>query len=181
MLKQAYKHMILKFGKHYGYDVAFMLHMLETTPDVMGPFNGLSKMTDRGKAAPRDALMAAKLTGTLHEDCGPCAQLAVDMAREAGMAPDQIEAVLRGDRTAMSGETALGHRFAVAIVHRSDDADEAREAVRSAHGDAAVIELTLAAQVARLYLMIKSGLGYGLSCSRVTVGKREVAVAREAA
>ena len=147
MFRYFIKHMILKFGKRYDYDVGYMLHMLETTPEVMNAFNALSKLDSARKTTPVNAHMAAKILGVLNEDCGPCVQLAVDMARESGMAPDQIEAVLTGDQAAMSSDTALSYRFASAIIARSGDEDAAREAVRSAYGDAAVIELTLAAQV----------------------------------
>ncbi len=181
MLKYFIKRMILKFGKRYGYDVAFMLHMLETTPDVMNSFNALSKLDSYRKSTSVNAHMAARLLGALNEDCGPCVQLVVDMARESGMASDQIEAVLTDDHAAMSSETALGYRFASAIIARSTDEDAAREAVRSACGDAAIIELTLASQVTRLFPMVKAGLGYGKSCRRVSIGERKITLAREAA
>lgn len=181
MLKHIFKHMILKFGKRYDYDVGYMLHMLETTPDVMNAFNALSKLAGYRKTAPVNAHMAASLLGALNEDCGPCVQLTVDMAREAGVDSDQIEAVLTGDQTVMSSDTALGQRFASAIISRSTDEDAAREAVRSAYGDAAVIELTLATHVTRLFPMIKTGLGYGKSCGRIDVGERTIAPRKEAA
>lgn len=181
MIKHFIKHMILKFGKHYSYDVGYMLHMLETTPEVMHSFNALSKLSGFRKAAPVNAHMAAKLLGTLKEDCGPCVQLTVDMAREAGMAPDQIEAVLTGEQSAMEPDTALGYRFASAIMARSSGEDAVRETVRAAYGDSGVIELTLAAQTVRLFPMIKAGLGYGKSCSRINIGARDIAVVKEAA
>ncbi|MEM7119722.1 MAG: hypothetical protein AAF563_00510 [Pseudomonadota bacterium] len=173
--------MILKFGHRYGYDVGYMLHMLETTPDVMGSFNALSKLAGYRKAVPVNAHMAAGLRGVLYEDCGPCVQLTVDMAREAGVASDQIEAVLTGDLAIMSSDTALGYRFASAILARSSDDEAAREAVRGAYGDAGVIALTLAAQVSRVFPMVKTGLGYGKTCSRVHVGERQVSPMKEAA
>ena len=181
MLKYFMKHMILKFGNRYSYDVGYMLHMLETTPEVMTSFNALSKLDSYRKRTPVEAHMAAKLRGVLNEDCGPCVQLTVDMARESGMASDQIEAALTGDQAAMSPDTALGFRFASAIMARSNDEDAAREAVRSAYGDAAVIELTLATQITRLFPMVKAGLGYGKSCSRIDIGERRVTLAKEAA
>ena len=181
MFKSLTKKMILKFGQRYGYDVGYMLHMLETTPDVMGPFNALSKLAGYGKPVPANAHMAASLLGVLHEDCGPCVQLTVDMAREAGVASDQIEAALTGDKAAMESDTALGYRFASAILARSSDEDAAREAVRSAYGDGAVIALTLATQVSRVFPMVKTGLGYGKVCGRVRVGEREVNPMKEAA
>ena len=181
MFKSFIKHMILKFGNRYGYDVGYMLHMLETTPEVVNSFNALSKLARYRKKAPLNAHMAAKLLGALNEDCGPCVQLAVDMARESGVASDQIEAVLTEDQAAMAPDTALGYRFASAIIARSTNEDAAREAVRSAYGDAAIIELTLASQVGRLFPMIKAGLGYGKSCSRIDIGQRKITVTKEAA
>ncbi len=181
MFKYFTKHMISKFGKRYDYDVGYMLHMLETTPEVMSSFHALSKLAIYRKTTPVNAHMAAKLIGALNEDCGPCVQLTVDIARESGVASDQIEAVLTGDRAAMSPDTALGCRFASAIIARSTDEDAAREAVRSAYGEAAIIELTLASQIIRLFPMVKAGLGYGKSCDRIYIGEREITVAKEAA
>lgn len=180
MLRFLHRHMILKFGRHYGYDVGYMLHMLEGAPAAMGAFNALSKLAGYRTAAPLDAHRAAGLMGVVAEDCGPCVQLTADMAREAGMAADQIEAVLTGDRAAMSEDTALGHRFAKAILARSADAAAARDAVRAVWGDAGVIELTLATQVVRVFPMVKAGLGYGKSCGRIDLGSRTVAVGKAA-
>ncbi len=181
MFRKLARHMVLKFGERYDYDVAYMLHMLETTPDVMNAFNARSKLDSCKKWTTANARMAAKLVGALNEDCGPCIQLAVDMARETGVASGEIEAVLTGDRSAMSSDTALGYRFASAIIARSNEEDAAREAVRSVYGDAGVIELTLATQVARLFPMVKTGLGYGKSCGRIDLGERAVTPAKEAA
>lgn len=181
MYKYFTKHRILRFGERYGYDVGYMLHILETTPDVMTAFNALSKLASYRKRTPVAAHVAASLLGALTEDCGPCVQLTVDMAQDSAMASDQIEAVLTGDQAAMSADTALGYRFASAVIARSTDEDAARDAVRSAYGDAAVIELTLACQVVRVFPMVKAGLGYGKSCSRIDIGERQITLAKEAA
>lgn len=181
MLKFFIRQMILKFGKRYDYDVDYMLHMLDRTPEVMSGLNALSKLSSYRKKAPLNAHMAARLQGVLMEDCGPCVQLTVDMALEAGMARDEIEAVLTGDPAAMAEDTALGYRFASAILARSPDQDDVREAVRAAYGDEAVIEITLATQVSRFFPMIKTGLGYGKSCSMIVLGERKITMSKEAA
>jgi len=175
------RRMIVKFGERYRYDVDYMLHMLETAPDAMRAFNALPALAAYRKMAPVEAHMAAKLRGTLHEDCGPCVQLTADMAREAGIAAEQIEAVLTGNQAAMTADTALGYRFASAIIARTGDEDAARDAVRNAYGEAAVIELTLASQITRIFPMVKAGLGYSKSCGRIDLGARKVAVVKQAA
>jgi len=124
------------------------------------------------EVVPVEASFAAKLIGALAEDCGPCTQLVVDMALEAGMPNDQIEAVLRHDPRAMNGATVLGFRFADAVVRRSPDDEEYRDAVRAEWGEKGVIDLTLALQMGRMFPMVKAGLGYARECRRITVGGR---------
>ena len=176
MLSPLYRHMIRRFGTRYDYDVGYMLFLLEETPALMSAFNGLSKLSSYRKKAPLETYVAAKLTGVRAEDCGPCLQLAVDMARDDGIAGQLIEAVLIGDVTSMCSDAALGYRFANAVLTRSGDETAAREAVRKAYGEAAVVELTLATQITRVFPMLKRGLGYDKSCSRITVGTKRIDV-----
>jgi hypothetical protein len=107
--------------------------------------------------------------------------LVVDMALEAGMARDQIEAVLRRDFEAMSEDTALGFRFAEAIIARARNEDEVRDAVRTAWGEKGVIDLTFSLQLGRMFPMVKAGLGFAKECRRVTVGDKAVDLAPLAA
>jgi hypothetical protein len=130
---------------------------------------------------PIEASFAAKIAGAMAEDCGPCAQLAVDMALEAGMPKNQVAAIIRRDVAAMSEETALGFGFADAILHRSDDQESRREAVRARWGDKGVIELAMALQTGRLFPMMKLALGYARECRRVSVDGHEIDVIKQAA
>jgi hypothetical protein len=134
-----------------------------------------------GVVVPIDASFAAKLVGALAGDCGPCTQLCVDIALEAGMPNDQIEAVLRRDPQAMNSATVLGFRFADAVVRRSADDGEFRDAIRAQWEDKDVIDLTLALQMGRMFPMVKAGLGYAKECRRVCVDGRNVDVIRQAA
>ena len=95
------------FAKRYGYDVSYLLMMLNESPSAFFKFAPLMKAAAHREAVPINASFAAKIVGALAEDCGPCTQLVVDMALEAGMAKDQIEAVLRRDPRAMSDTTTL--------------------------------------------------------------------------
>ena len=85
------------FARRYGYDVSYLELMLKISPSAFFKFAPLMKAAAHREAVPIDASFAAKIVGALAEDCGPCTQLVVDMALEAGMARDQVEAVLRRD------------------------------------------------------------------------------------
>src|SRR3954464_11757929 len=123
------------FAKRYGYEVSYLEMLLNESPSAFFKFAPLMKASAHREVAPVEASFAAKITGGLAEDCGPCTQLVVDMALEAGMAKDQIEAVLRRDPRAMNEATTLGFRFADAVVRRAAEAeDEFRDAVRDQWG-----------------------------------------------
>lgn len=169
------------FAKRYGYDVSYLLMMLNHSPAAFFKFAPLMKAAAHREAVPIDASFAAKIVGALAEDCGPCTQLVVDMALEAGMPKDQIEAVLRREPRAMNEATLLGFRFADAVVRRASEDDEFRDAVQAQWGQKGVIDLTLALQMGRMFPMVKAGLGYARECRRVAVGGNNVDVVKQAA
>ena len=169
------------FAKRYGYDTTYLEMLLNESPDGFFKFAPLMKAAAHREAVPVEASFAAKIVGALAEDCGPCTQLVVDMALEAGMARDQIEAVLRRDPRAMNEATTLGFRFADAVVRRSTSDDEFRDAVKAQWGQKGVIDLTMALQLGRMFPMVKAGLGYAKECRRVTVSGHNVDVVKQAA
>ena len=175
------RRLLRKYGKRYGYDVSYLLMMLNESPAAFFKFAPVMKASAHREVVPIEASFAAKIVGALAEDCGPCTQLVVDMALEAGMARDQIEAVLRRDPRAMNDATTLGFRFADAVVRRSGDDDEFRDAIRAQWGDKGVIDLTLSLQLGRMFPMVKAGLGYARECRRVTVDGHNVDVVKQAA
>ena len=169
------------FAKRYGYDVGYFEMLLNESPAGFFKFAPLMKAAAHREAVPVEASFAAKIVGALAEDCGPCTQLVVDMALEAGMPKDQIEAVLRRDPRAMNEATTLGFRFADAVVRRSSDDEEFRDAVKAQWGQKGVIDLTMALQLGRIFPMVKAGLGYAKECRRVTVNGHHVDVVKQAA
>jgi hypothetical protein len=175
------RRILRKYGKRYGYDVSYLEMMLNESPAAFFKFAPIMKASAHREVVPIEASFAAKIVGALAEDCGRCTQLVVDMALEAGMARDQIEAVLRRNPRAMNDATTLGFRFADAVVRRSADDDEFRDAVRAQWGEKGVIDLTLALQLGRMFPMVKAGLGYARECRRVTVDGHNVDVVKQAA
>jgi hypothetical protein len=174
------RRLLRAFAGRYGYDVSYLETLLNESPSAFFKFAPLMKASAHREVVPVNASFAAKITGGLAEDCGPCTQLVVDMALEAGMAKDQIEAVLRRDPRAMSDTTRLAFRFADAVVRRATEEDEFRDAVRAQWGQKGVIDLTLALQMGRMFPMIKAGLGYARECRRVTVDGHNVDVKQAA-
>ncbi|MBR0872861.1 hypothetical protein JQ633_21040 [Bradyrhizobium tropiciagri] len=168
-------------SRRYGYDTSYLEMMLKQSPSAFFKFAALAKAASHREVVPVEAYFAAKLTGAMAEDCGPCAQLVVDMAIEAGMAKEQVAAVAGRNVAAMTADTALGFRLADAIVRRSIDDDACREAVRARWGEKSVIDLAMAVQMSRVFPMMKLALGYAKECRRLTVAGHQIDVIKQAA
>src|SRR6478752_3332647 len=107
MLSWIARRMLRRANRRYGYDTSGFEMMLSGSPAAFFKFARLAKAANHREVVPVEASFAAKIIGALAEDCGPCTQLVVDQALEAGMPGDQIEAVLRRDPRAMNDATML--------------------------------------------------------------------------
>ena len=160
---------ITAFEERYGYDATYMRYMHTHTPATYKSFSVLSELVKMRQAAPVTACYAAKLVGAMAEDCGPCLQLTVDMAREDGMTSEEITAVLTHQAEAMKADTRLGFEFAHAVLNRASDLEHLREQVRLTWGEAGVVDLTIAVQIGRVFPMMKAGLGFDQACQQIVV------------
>ena len=181
MLSWIARRMLRRANRRYGYDTSGFEMMLSGSPAAFFKFARLAKAANHREVVPVEASFAAKIIGALAEDCGACTQLCVDMALEAGMPKDQIEAILRHEPYAMSDATCLAFRFASAVVRRSADRAEFRDAVRAQWGQKGVIDLTMALQMSRIFPMVEAALGYHRECRRVTVDGHHVQIIKQAA
>ena len=175
------RRLLRRYGKHYSYDTSYLEMLLDESPAAFFKFAPLMKASRHREVIPIEASFAAGITGAKAEDCGPCAQLVVDMALEAGVPNDQIEAVLCRDVHAMNDDVVLAFRFADSIVRRSADQDEYRDAIRAQWGQKGVIDLTFALQMGRMFPMVKAALGYAKECRRISVDGKQIDVVKQAA
>ena len=163
------------FEKKFNYDLGYGRELLAASRAAFWKFMRLGAMGQHREAVPPIAWYAAKIVGSRSEDCGPCVQLVVDMARDAGMPDAMLRAVLRDDLAAMDADCALGYRFAKAVVARDAELLSLRDEVLRRWGAKALASLALGLTASRMYPMMKYALGHGHACTRVRVGAETVA------
>ncbi len=152
------------FGQHYDYDTTYLQDLAEASPaafEVFGPAQALSTFREH---LPLDAHFVARVVTMQNEDCGPCAQLNLRMAIEAGVersllealidAPDQLPEILRDLRA---------HVQAV-VSGAAGDPDRA-ERLRTHYGAAAFAELAVVIAGSRMYPTLKRALLDHQACS----------------
>jgi len=173
MLRFLVRRVVAAMRKRYDYDGSYLDEVAAVSSGGALRLMLLPLLSQYRGSAPIDLAAGAAVASTREGDCGPCLQLAVDMALEEGASPDDLRRALAGD-TAGAGDVGLGYRFARAAIEDGAELADLRSEVITRHGEGAVVALSLAAATGRTWPVIKRGLGHGQACRLVTVG--EVAV-----
>ena len=175
MLKSMLSRWLDGFERTWRYDASYMRLVLRVSPASLLKFAIGTRAPDV-RAAPGAALIAAGLAGTLAEDCGPCTQIAIDMATAHGVPPEILRAIVAGDEVAMGETAALAWRFARASLARDMQiCDPLRDEIVRRWGEKGLVAIGLSLTAARMYPTLKYALGYGKSCSKVVVAGEDVA------
>lgn len=176
MIRAILKMGFRRFGARYDYDTTYMNHVADTSAAAGLRLSLLPLYSQfHGPNEARDVWAGAMLGSTQDGDCGPCLQLVVDMAIEAGVAADQIALCLDGQSNS-AGDVGLGFRFSQAAITDGLELDTLRDKIETRFGAAALTAVSFAASSGRIYPVLKRGLGYGKTCSRVTVQTRVIEV-----
>lgn len=175
LLKFLMKRRVRAFAAAFGYDAEYLVAMIDADTRAGHALAGLSKAAGYKGDAPPAAWYAAKIVAAISEDCGPCTQLAVDMASAAGVSAQDLHAIVTGDLQGMSAEASLGYRFARALFAGEGDLDALRAEIVRAWGRRALGAIALGAVAGRTFPRLRRALGHHESCQTVQVGGASVA------
>ena len=79
------KRQIAEFERHYDYDMGYARRMLRASRGAFLRFALFSRCAQVREQVPVAPWFAARIAATLFKDCGPCTQLVLRMAEEAGV------------------------------------------------------------------------------------------------
>lgn len=158
------------FEHDWSYDAAYLHKIADMAPDTFMTFRQFQGLAQYRGQAPVELLAGATMAAFLEEDCGPCAQLNVDMMLAQGFSPSFIEALIQARFEDMSEESALGYRFAKALMRRDLETEELRLVVEREYGETACLAVAYAVLVSRSYPLLKRALGHAQACQKLDVG-----------
>lgn len=168
---------VRQFETRWHYDAGYLHDLVDLTPDAADFMGALQKLGNRRTETPLPLLHGASLAASLHEDCGPCAQLTVDRIRAEGADPDQLRALIRRDFEHAHPVSALAFGYVEAALQRHTGAEAMREEIQQRFGDAALADIALATLVSRTYPALKTVMGQGLVCTALDVDGQSERVA----
>jgi hypothetical protein len=152
-----------------GESVDYIRHVVDVSPAAFLRFCSILPFANSRKVLPKDAWFVAQIVAAQDEDCGTCVQIVVNLARQNGVEPALLRAVLAGNCHEMPPEMADVFQFTKAIVTATGDEGPLRETLRERYGERGLIELSYAIASSRIPPIVKRSLGYAKSCSVVPV------------
>ncbi len=177
MIRSLLHRTIGAFERRYGYDAAYMHEILDTSVGAFLKLGMAQAMNAHRDSVPNDALFAARIAAVRFEDCGPCAQLVVNMALEAGVAPDMVRAIVARDQAKLSDDARVGLALADAVLAHAPT-DDARAEVARRYGERGLVTLAYTIAATRIYPTMKRALGHAHACERLRIDDELVPAAR---
>jgi alkylhydroperoxidase family enzyme len=155
--------------KQLGVPLEYCRYMLRVSLRAFFKFTKFLSVDEYRRVLPPGPFYVARVVAVRDEDCGTCVQIAVNQAKKAGVATQQLLAVLDRKLEGLPEELTDAYRFAEAVVTRNGEEDMWRERIRLRFGDEGLIEMALAIATCRVFPVTKRALGYAVSCSAVNV------------
>ncbi len=150
------------FENHYKYDASYLHEVLDASPEG---FEAFSKFGDMGmfrKILSPEVFFVSKIASAQTEDCGPCTELNVRMAQEAGVGDNIIRCTLSGN--GLSDELEAVRQFSIAVAFNEVKPGQVEE-MKDAYGREGLAELALCIASMRVYPCMKRALGFDQSCA----------------
>lgn len=167
MMRYALNKMLLRLQSRYNYDVRYQQELLQTDLAAFFKFMAFQSMSSHQGNLAAAPLYAARLRAIIFEDCGPCTQLVVNMALEAGVNAAMVRAIIELDLHKLPEDIALVVQFTELVLAHQPEADLLREKILALWGSKGLIAIGFAISSYRVYPALKYALGYGKTCSRI--------------
>ncbi len=155
--------------KRLGEPLDYLREMYNHAPGAFWEFAKVAKASAYRSKLPAAPFHVARLVAVRMQDCGPCVQTCINLAKEDGVEPAILKAALDGNVDALPESLKDVYRFAEAVAAASGQEGEYRERLRQVFGEEAVIELAMAIALCQTFPILKRGLGHAKSCSLVKV------------
>jgi hypothetical protein len=146
-----------EFEATYDYDTTYLRKLANDSPGAYDAFAQAEGMSAYRKALPLDAHYVARIATMLVEDCGPCTQLNLRMAVEAGVERNTLDRLLHNPEELPEPlQDVRDH--ARAIVGEGDVTPERVERLRANYGDEGVAEIAVVVLGSRIYPTLKRAM-----------------------
>ena len=152
-----------------GENLDYLKYILRTSRPAFFKYIKVIPMANFRKTLPLDAYHAAAILSSVHEGCGNCAQIEVNMAIASGVATETVLAILSQRPEQLDEEIRDAYLFTQAILEDSPELEQLRRRIVQRFGDAGLVELGMKISASRVFPLMTRSLGFASSCSEIEV------------
>ncbi len=157
---------MIRFGeKKLGVSLDYMREIAANAPAAFRILGRVSQLGQSLKPVDRHAAHLAGLGAAMHDDCGTCVQIHINLARADGVPEDVLRRAVMGEAGTLPATLAQSFRFGEAVAANDPEMHELREKLERTLGKRAVIEMAIGIGFARFYPTVKRALGHAKSCA----------------
>jgi alkylhydroperoxidase family enzyme len=157
---------MIRFGeKKLGVTLDYLREIAAGAPYVFRLLMRTSALGQALRPHDRAAAHLAALGAAIHDDCGTCVQIHINLARSDGVPEDVLRRAVMGEASSLPALLAEAFRFGGAVAANDPEMHDLREGLERALGKRAVIEMSVGIAFARFYPTIKRALGHARSCA----------------
>jgi alkylhydroperoxidase family enzyme len=157
---------MIRWGeKKLGVKLDYAREIAANAPAMFRLVGRVSALDHARRPSDRPAAHLAALGAVMHDDCGTCVQIHINLARADGVAEDALRRAVTGEAATLPPPLADSFRFGAAVAANDPEMHELRERLEQALGKRAVVELAVGIAFARFYTVVNRALGYARSCA----------------
>jgi alkylhydroperoxidase family enzyme len=160
---------VLGMERRVGVQLDYLRAMVRVRPGVLRRMMLYLAAAAPRSGVPRRAVHLAGVGATMALDCGECVQIAVNVARDDGVPPEVLAAVVGGRRHELDPDDQDVVAFGEAATLYGADTEQLRLRMVERFGEEGAQELALAVAFAQFFPVLKRGLGMARSCATVTI------------
>ena len=153
-----------------GENADWLRELLALSPTAFWKFVLFTPLSRHRMAASPGCWHAARITAVWLEDCGSCLNTVLAMAAADGL-PQHWQRQLLEAPASLPDDERLARAFAAAVVANDPALTAIRENLQAMIGEIAVAELAVAIAAARVFPVLKRGLGHGGICALGTMNR----------
>ena len=152
------------FGARYDYDTAYMESMLAASPEGFARFQPVAEMAGFQCELAPEVTAVARVATFVTVDCGPCLELNLKLAREAGVADDVLRGALRCG-VGLRSDLVEVRNFAAQVAAGESPDPALMAALKHRYGEAGMVEIALAIAGSMMFPAVKRAMGFARSCA----------------
>jgi hypothetical protein len=164
-MEKLYSIILNTVEKNLGESVDWARKLLNSSKSAVFKYFLSTPLANHRKFATAGQIAAAKIKTVLHESCGSCVQIEINLAKQNEVTSNLIENLVENKYGQLPEDISLIARYTDSVLKRDSDEVELRGKIKQELGEDLLSEIALAIATAQFHPTVKRTMGYGTVCN----------------